>query len=550
MSIKVNPKKAVVNVGLCLLSMAGLVSCSTDESFTEGLSDDAITFTTNVTRAYDQTWESGDKIGVYMFDENTSSYVGENKAYTISDTKGTFIPSSSTDALNWPKDGSAVKFLAYYPYSATAVANGVYNVDVSKQSKDLDLMYAPTDAAYTKGDGQPSLKFSHQMAQVTVSLTSTDGKDLSDVKVTLQKVPTTAEYTFSKENSKSGTFTSLSTKQNVEMYHVSGTGLTSNDKAVFRAFLIPGTYSEGINLVLSDGSKTTTAAPLKDGSLPLKELASGSTYTFDIANVKGLGGTSSNTSSAKANYFMEIPTLTDPNLQNKDLVYKTYTFDKGRGEERNYSMLFDKTRKMALWVAYPLNSSYTGNIKRPKDWSFAPGISEADQIDVRTKSYLYDQVYNRGHQLPNGDRNGNATAQNQTFFVTNQTPQAANMNGGIWRNLEDYVRKLSEDTGVDTLFVVTGPLFEGAAQYTPTKTGQSVQVPSAYFKAIATVTRTKDYKQVTFAKTIAWIIPNTDDVAKNDYTTYQLPVAGVEKRTGYILFPAIPEQYKTTITWK
>lgn len=163
MSINVNAKRAVVNAGVFLLAMAGLMSCSSDELLTQHLSDDTVTFTSHVTRADDATWESGDNIGVYMVGGNPASYLAENKSYTTTDGSANFLPSSSADALSWPKDGSPVKFQAYYPYSATAVTNGVYKIDISNQSKALDLMYAPADKAYTKADGEPALAFSHQI---------------------------------------------------------------------------------------------------------------------------------------------------------------------------------------------------------------------------------------------------------------------------------------------------------------------------------------------------------------------------------------------------
>ena len=49
----------------------------------------------------------------------------------------------------------------------------------------------------------------------------------------------------------------------------------------------------------------------------------------------------------------------------------------------------------------------------------------------------------------------------QTFYYTNMTAQYSSLNQGQWNTLESKVQAVATvTTGTDTLYVVTGPLFD------------------------------------------------------------------------------------------
>lgn len=123
------------------------------------------------------------------------------------------------------------------------------------------------------------------------------------------------------------------------------------------------------------------------------------------------------------------------------------------------------------------------------------------------------------------------------------------VNQQVWQKLETHVRNIAEGLGDDTLFVTTGPIFKGTAQATEKADGKKIDVPSAYFKVIAKVTRDASCR-VTDAKTVGYIIPNELNLS-TDYSKWIKSVAEVEKETGFILFPDIPQNYKekATTTW-
>lgn len=110
------------------------------------------------------------------------------------------------------------------------------------------------------------------------------------------------------------------------------------------------------------------------------------------------------------------------------------------GSTRNYTHLYDTSTMTSLWTAYPLRSSDMGSLSREDSWTYSPAIDTQYQVNVTGGSYNssgFDSRYSRGHMCPNASRNGDATMQAQTFYVTNQVPQIQNgFNGGIWMSLE------------------------------------------------------------------------------------------------------------------
>lgn len=149
--------------------------------------------------------------------------------------------------------------------------------------------------------------------------------------------------------------------------------------------------------------------------------------------------------------------------------------------KRNYSFYYSYSDYVSLWVAYPLNSSLKGSGTRPKPepWAYDNLLPYDKQINVASGGI---SGYNRGHQLPSADRySGDSNP--QTYYSTNITPQLANFNQHIWLNVENTVRNWAVDGKADTLYVVTGCTLAGSTRKATDRSGHSVTVPTAYWKA-------------------------------------------------------------------
>ncbi len=125
---------------------------------------------------------------------------------------------------------------------------------------------------------------------------------------------------------------------------------------------------------------------------------------------------------------------------------------------RSYTVCYSNAMKCAMWVAYPIHASYKGSTKRTDKWAFDPIVPKSVQPYLVSGSYKPRELdYSRGHMLASNDRTGSVGMNEQTFYVTNMTPQKqTNFNSGIWSTLED---RTWNNVCADTLFVVTGAYF-------------------------------------------------------------------------------------------
>ena len=244
--------------------------------------------------------------------------------------------------------------------------------------------------------------------------------------------------------------------------------------------------------------------------------------------------------------WLELPANT--------LTASNYLYDEQRvGTERNYAMSYDKDAYAAMWVAYPLYSATMGDSKRTANWSFNGHFSSDWQVDVTTKSYgvswtedYGNELYARGHQIPNADRNVDPSWQNQTFLVTNSTPQIQNrFNASIWGNLESAARTVAQNT--DTMYVVTGPVFRKAGGSETVRTirpqldpGKEVPVPNYYWKAFLKVKRAGNV--VTSALAVGFWYEHRSyvDGEKFDDSQFIVSIGDIQEWTGLDLFTNLP----------
>lgn len=210
---------------------------------------------------------------------------------------------------------------------------------------------------------------------------------------------------------------------------------------------------------------------------------------------------------------------------------------------RNYSICFDKSKKAALWVAYPLHNCYLGGQKRTDAWAYDPVIPQQYQPNLNKS---YKSPYDRGHQLPSADRLANYELNAQTFYFSNMTPQLNRLNQDMWANLETQVRN---NRCTDTLYVVTGAYFGANATTTTDGAGNVVPLPTNYFKVLLRTksgTTGKAIQNCSASELISigfW-------VEQKSYGNIQPPtsictsVEEIEKKTGFKFFPMVESAVK------
>ena len=216
---------------------------------------------------------------------------------------------------------------------------------------------------------------------------------------------------------------------------------------------------------------------------------------------------------------------------------------------RNYTLCFDKSTYTASWVAYPLHGVHIGSGRPDRDpWAYDPKIAAQYQANLGRGGY--GAGFDRGHQIPNADRNGNLEMQYQTFYCSNATPQVSSFNQRIWATLEGKVRR--DYVCPDTLYVVTGCYFANRNTTTVDKDGQVCPVPTHYFKVLLRTVRgnirrkgdlLRDYSDADL-QTIGFWFENRSGYPNALSTSDTRSVAEIERQTGFTFFPQVSDAVK------
>ncbi len=194
-----------------------------------------------------------------------------------------------------------------------------------------------------------------------------------------------------------------------------------------------------------------------------------------------------------------------------DLIHHTY-----------YTLDYNEDTEQSNWVSYRLTkkSLEIPNVPRAKKFRY-------DQ-DISTRSANHSDYthsgYTRGHMAPAGDMAFNEVAMNESFLMSNMSPQTRGCNGGIWKELEENVRDWAFSNG--SLIVVSGPIFYNR---NPKRIGKKtkVAIPDAFYKIVLD-------NEGRDKKSIAFIIPN--DTSDEPLSNYAVTIDKVEDVTDINFF--------------
>ena len=239
--------------------------------------------------------------------------------------------------------------------------------------------------------------------------------------------------------------------------------------------------------------------------------------------------------------------------QNDTYTYKTYFTELSNGKKvRNYSICYDRSKRVSHWVAYPLHTCYTQpNVGRSDAWSYDPN-DQMPVIPENDQQYIlesYKSGYVRGHQIASADRYNTVATNRMTFYATNMMPQNYDFNGGHWAKLEGHVRS---QIVRDTLFVVTGTYF-GDGRTMRDRHGNTIAVPSHCWKVLLRTTKGNTGKSIAECRAnelqaIGFWMENRDYGSEHlDLKKYTLSVEEIEKRTGFQFFRNIPQDAASAV---
>ncbi|BDM21239.1 MULTISPECIES: DNA/RNA non-specific endonuclease [Pseudomonas] len=192
-----------------------------------------------------------------------------------------------------------------------------------------------------------------------------------------------------------------------------------------------------------------------------------------------------------------------------------------------YALNNNPQTKFANWVAYRI-SAQTQASGAKRQWKSDPDLPAEHTLEPADyKNASAALAVDRGHQANLASMAGSQNAQ-ELNYLSNITPQKANLNKGAWEKLETYERNLARDEDVEAVYVLTGPLYEAVMDALP-EADESHRVPSGYWKVLFIGDAPQQASNVAF-------IMGQDTPLKASFCDYQVTVDAIEKRTGLVLW--------------
>jgi endonuclease G len=190
----------------------------------------------------------------------------------------------------------------------------------------------------------------------------------------------------------------------------------------------------------------------------------------------------------------------------------------------NINLAYDEGSEQAVWVCYLLTKNHLENpvCKRSNRFKSDPNIYSES---ASPKDY-YKTGYDRGHLAPAADMLWSENAMQESFYMSNMSPQKPGFNRGAWKKLEGRVRNIAMIE--DSIIIITGPLFLDTIESIG-KNG--VLVPSHYYKAIIDISSPQ-------LGGVAFIMPNRN--TKLPLDKFVVTIDSLERVSGLNLMEPLP----------
>lgn len=237
--------------------------------------------------------------------------------------------------------------------------------------------------------------------------------------------------------------------------------------------------------------------------------------------------------------MLEIPALKGGSMNQ----FITHTTKRNGKDYPTYSLEYSYKYKHSYWIAYRFDNTTGGNVGRNE--AYKPDPELPSQYAAKHNDYT-NSGYTRGHLCASSDRQYSKETNQQTFYMSNISPQSGNgfnQSGSAWNTGEDKVQawgyNISRST--DTLYVVKGgTIGEGMIKgYIKNE----IAIPKYFFMAVL-------FRSGDNYKAIGFYMPHEnlkDDPDKKDPKKYLMSIDALEQETGINFFHNLPDNIENTV---
>ena len=278
-----------------------------------------------------------------------------------------------------------------------------------------------------------------------------------------------------------------------------------------------------------------------------------------IENTNGNSGSQNGGSNEENNISTFSKNLEMPRLDaNTGDVYAHYVTYKGQ-KVLNFVVDWHKDKLHSRWIAFQFTNTTAAQNWNRNNWDNTEWGGDPFQPDPlipaneRTDQYSYKgSGYNRGHLLASADRLFSKEGNEQTFYMSNMSPQQSRFNSDDWSKLENLVRNWGRNNSFrDTLFVVKGGTIRdnqilkyiNNASYDAVE-GQKIAVPKYYFMALLCKKYTGG--QNTY-KAIGFWVEHKSYGGKPILSTWVVSIDQLEEHTGIDFFCNLKDNIENAV---
>ena len=167
---------------MATLAAAVLTACNNDENNVIDTGSSQATFTAAIdgqvnTRAFDQTWEAGDAIGI---SGTSGSTTYTNVQYVTTGGNGNFTVGTHGNEIYYQDDNS-VTFTAYYPWANLAADATTITADTRAQASQSDFDFLWSRQTGSKASPNVQFIFTHKMTKLVLTIRKGDGVSFQEV---------------------------------------------------------------------------------------------------------------------------------------------------------------------------------------------------------------------------------------------------------------------------------------------------------------------------------------------------------------------------------
>lgn len=250
-----------------------------------------------------------------------------------------------------------------------------------------------------------------------------------------------------------------------------------------------------------------------------------------------------------------------PRLQQGD-VFIVHQATDMRNKPVNYAVAYLPADHHSRWVAFRFDNivgkkgvDKDGKPINRKDYSIRPQYPQDPLCASTPIDDASFRGYDHGHLCASADRVCSRIANDQTFYMSNMSPQISSFNQNYWVGYEKYVRTLGNQCGVangsnpsfaDTLYVVKGGT-TSLAKTTIKVESYHMPVPDYYYIALLAV------KNGSYAAIGFWMQHKSYDIDMSKAIDYKeiaahaVSIDRLEQLTGIDFFCNLPDRVEDAV---